>query len=169
MPIGLQALEETSFTWSNPRWVSFQFNQEPLWLPIYGTSPFPDSFHFSKSRTNPKHHRDWKTQTSSTKYWSWSRLFFLLFHPRNSKLKKKNSSLHRPLQLYEPANSSITPLGWMSVLISRQPPISQNRPPQNITYSTKTPNSKKIFRINIITIICKLSINSSVNGFRQIS
>ena len=29
MPISLQALEETRFTWSNPRRVSFQFNQEP--------------------------------------------------------------------------------------------------------------------------------------------
>ena len=41
MPIGLQALKETSFTWSNLRWVSFQFNQEPSWLPIYRHLAFP--------------------------------------------------------------------------------------------------------------------------------
>ena len=41
MPIGLQALEETSFTWSNPRRVSFQFNQKSSWLPIYKHLAFP--------------------------------------------------------------------------------------------------------------------------------
>ena len=45
----------------------------------------------------------------------------------------------------------------------------QKSPQKNISYSTKTPNSEKEFRINIITNISKPSINSSVNGFRQIS
>ena len=57
----------------------------------------------------------------------------------------------------------------MSVLISRQPSIRQKTKKKN-SYSTKTPNSKKkIFRINIIAIIIKPSVKSSVNGFRQIS
>ena len=41
MHIGLQAPEETCFTWSNPRRVSFQFNQEPSWLPMYMHLAFP--------------------------------------------------------------------------------------------------------------------------------
>ena len=58
----------------------------------------------------------------------------------------------------------------MSVLLSRQPTISsKTEPPQNISYSTKTPNSKKKIRINIIANISKPRIKSSVNGFRQIS
>ena len=59
----------------------------------------------------------------------------------------------------------------MSVLFSRQPPIlsKTETPQQNISYSTKTPNSKKKIRFDIITIISKPSIKSSVNGFRQIS
>ena len=48
--------------------------------------------------------------------------------------------------------------------------LKNRNPPENISYSTKTPNlKKKIFRINIITNISKPSIKSSVNGFRQIS
>ena len=137
----------------------FLFNliRNPHGYQYIGTSPFPDLFHFAKSHTNPKHHRDWKTQTSSTKYWSRPRLFFFFYSILGTPNLKKNRSLHRPLQLHGPANSliellplpstqqqSVTPLGWMSVLISRQPPICQNRnPPQNISYSTKTPNSKK--------------------------
>ena len=69
----------------------FLFNliRNPRGYQYIGTSPFPDSFRFAKSHTNLKHHRDWKTRTSSTKYWSRPRLFLLLFHPRNSNLKKK--------------------------------------------------------------------------------
>ena len=100
---------------------------------------------------------------------------FLLFHPWNSNLKIE--------QLHGPANSSIelvslpstqqqsaNPLGWMSVLLSRQPMIfsKTETPKKKISYSTKTQIPKK-FRINIITIISKPSIKSSVNGFRQIS
>ena len=48
MPIGLQALEETCLTWSNPRRVSFQFNQEPSWLPIYRHLAFPWFVSFRK-------------------------------------------------------------------------------------------------------------------------
>ena len=46
---------------------------------------------------------------------------------------------------------------------------SKQKPPKNISYSTKTQILKKKFRINIITIISKPSIKSSLNGFRQIS
>ena len=176
MPIGLQALEETCFTWSNPCRVSFQFNQEPSWLPIYiGTLPFPDLFRFAKSHTNPKHHRDWKTQTSSPKF-GVGHAFFLLFHPRYSNLK--NRSLHRPstvswageffdrIAFFAVYRTTICKYTWMNVY----PTIfSKTEPPPNISYSTKTQTLKKTFRINIITIISKPSINSSVNGFRQIS
>ena len=48
MPIGLQALEETCFTWSNPRRVSFHFNQEPSRLPIYRHLAFPWFVSFRK-------------------------------------------------------------------------------------------------------------------------
>ena len=72
----------------------FLFNliRNPRGYQYIDISPFPDSFRFAKSYTNPKHHRDWKTQTSSTKYCSRPRLFFLLFHSRNSKLKNRTAS-----------------------------------------------------------------------------
>ena len=48
--------------------------------------------------------------------------------------------------------------------------LKNRTPPKNISYSTKTPKSKKKnFRINIITNISKPSIKSSLHGFRQIS
>ena len=61
----------------------FLFNliRNPCGYQYIGTSPFPDSFRFAKSRTNPKHHRAWKIQTSSTKYWSRSRLYSILGTP----------------------------------------------------------------------------------------
>ena len=58
----------------------FSLIRNPRGYQDIGTSPFPDSFRFAKSRMNPKHHRDWKTQTSSTKYWSRPRVLFPLFH-----------------------------------------------------------------------------------------
>ena len=59
----------------------------------------------------------------------------------------------------------------MSVLLSRQPTIFSKTEPPTEKYFLfhENPNSKKKFRINIITIISKPSIKSSVNGFRQIS
>ena len=159
----------------------FSLIGNPRGYQYIGTSPFPDSFHFAKSRTNPKHHRDWKTQTSSTKYWSRPRLFF--FFIPSSELQTKNIEASiGPQQLHGPANSSIELLslpstqpqsvnwhGWMSVLFWRQPPIPLNRnPPKNISYSTKTLNLKKNFRINLITNISKAGVKSSVNGFHQI-
>ena len=73
----------------------FLFNliRNPRGYQYIGTSPFPDSFRFAKSHTNPKHHRDWKTQTSSTKYWSWPRLFSFI---PSLELLSKNRSHHRP-------------------------------------------------------------------------
>ena len=103
--------------------------------------------------------------------------FFILFHPRNSKLKKIE-------QLHGPANSSIELLSltstyqqsetnWMNVcpiLASATDFLKNRTPPKNISYSTKTPNSKKKkFGVNIISNIIKPRIKSSVNGFRQIS
>ena len=55
------------------------------------------------------------------------------------------------------------------ILASATVSLKNRNPQQNISYSTKTPNSKKKFWIDIITIISKHSIKSSVNGFRQIS
>ena len=68
----------------------FLFNliRSPLGYQYIGTSSFPDPFHFTKSHTNPKHHRDWKTQTSSTKFWSRPRLFS--FIPFSELQTKKN-------------------------------------------------------------------------------
>ena len=73
----------------------FLFNliRNPRGYQYIGTSPFPDSFHFDKSRTNPKYHRDWKTQTSSTKFWSRPRLFIYI---PSSELQTKNRSHHWP-------------------------------------------------------------------------
>ena len=171
--IGLPALEEHALPDQTRAGFLFNLIRNPLGYQYIGTSSFPDPFHFTKTQTNPKHHRDWKTQTSSTKFWSRPRLFsFIPF----SKLQTKKIE-----QPHGPANSSIELLplpsthqqsetNWMNVLFSRQPPIPQNRTPPNIPYSTKTPNSKKnFFRINIITNISKPSIKSSVDGFRQIT
>ena len=78
----------------------FLFNliRNPRGYQYISISPFPDPFHFAKSHTNPKHHRDWKTQTLSTKFWSRPRLFsFIPF----SELQTKNRTASWP------ANSSI--------------------------------------------------------------
>ena len=91
MHIGLQAPEETSFTWSNPRRVSFQFNQEPAWLPKYRHLGFPrlvslcQITHESKTSSwlkKPKHHPH---------NFGVGHAFFLLFHSRNSKLKNRTA------------------------------------------------------------------------------
>ena len=47
--------------------------------------------------------------------------------------------------------------------------LKNRNPKKSLSYSTKTPNSKKKFRINIIANISKSRIKSSVNGFRQTS
>ena len=59
----------------------------------------------------------------------------------------------------------------MSVLLSRQPPISsKTETSQKIFPIPRKPQIlKKKFRINIIVNISKPSIKSSINGFRQIS
>ena len=100
---------------------------------------------------------------------------FLLFHPWNSNLKME--------QLHGPANSSIELLSlpstqqqsetnWMNVcpILASATDFLKNRNPEKKYFLFhENPNSKKKIRINIITIISKPSINSSVNGFRQIS
>ena len=91
MPISLQALEEHALTDQTRAGYLFNLIRNPRGYQYIGTSPFPDSFHFPKPRTNPKHHRDWKTQTSSTKFWSRPRLFSFI---PSSELQTKNRSHH---------------------------------------------------------------------------
>ena len=76
MPIGLQALEEHALPDQTHAGFLFNLIRNPRGYQYIGNSPFPDSFRFAKSHTNPKHYRDWKTRTSSTKYWSTPRLFY---------------------------------------------------------------------------------------------
>ena len=180
MHIGLQAPEETCFTWSNLHRVSSQFNQEPSWLPIYRHLAFPRSVSLYQITHESKHHRDWKTL--STKFWSRPHLFSYI--PSSElQTKKKIRSLHRPLQLHGPANSSIELLplpstlqqsetNWMNVcpILTSATDSLKNRNPKKIFPIPRKPQIlKKILRINIITNISKPSIKSSVNGFRQIS
>ena len=140
-----------------------------------GTSSFPDSFHFAKSHTNPKHHRDWKTQTSSTKFWSRPRLFS--FIPSSELQTKKIEQLHGPANssielLSLPSTHQQSETNWMNVcptFTSAHDFLKNKNPEKNIFYTTKTPNSKKKIRINIIANISKPSIKSSINGFCQIS
>ena len=75
MPIGLQALEEHALPDQTRAGFLFNLIRNPRGYQYIGILPFPDPFHFAKSHTNPKHHCDWKTQTSSTKFWSRPRLF----------------------------------------------------------------------------------------------
>ena len=58
MPIGLQALEELALPDQTLAGLLFNLIRNPRGYQYIGTSPFPDSFRFAKSRTNPKHHRD---------------------------------------------------------------------------------------------------------------
>ena len=76
MPMRKYALPDYTLT-------GFLFNllRNPRGYQYIGTSPFQDSFRFAKSQTNLKHHRDWKTQTSSTKFWSRPRLYPVLGTP----------------------------------------------------------------------------------------
>ena len=128
----------------------FLFNL--IWNPrgyqYIGTSPFPDSFHFAKSHTNPKHHRDWKSQTLSTKFWSRPRLFS--FIPSSELQTEKIEQLHGPANssielLSLPSTQQQSETNWMNdcpILASATDSSKQN-PPPNICYSTKTLNSKK--------------------------
>ena len=72
----------------------FNLIRNPRGYQDIGTWPFPDSFHFAKSRTNPKRHQDWKIQTSSTKYWNRPRLSFL--YSINLELQSENTGYHKP-------------------------------------------------------------------------
>ena len=94
MPIGLQTLEEHALPDHTLAGLLFSLIRNPCGYQDIGTSPFPDSFHFAKSHMNPKHHRDWKIQTSLTKYWSMPRLSF--FYSINLELQSENSGHHRP-------------------------------------------------------------------------
>ena len=133
----------------------FLFNliRNPRGYQYIGISPFPDSFHFAKSRTNPKYHRDWKTQTSSTKYWSRPRRYPILGTPMWKIVATIGlQQLHGPanssielLSLPSTQQQSITSLGWMSVLFSCQPPIRQNRNLKKYFLFHENPNSKKNF------------------------
>ena len=139
----------TCFTWSHPRLVAFQFNQEPSSLLRYRHLAFSRfvSFHFAKSRTNPKHHWDWKIQTSSTKYWSRPHLSFL--YSINLELQSEKLATTGLQQIYGTVNSSVellltvcpkksvTQVEWISVLISHQP-----------TIRSKTETSKKYFQFH---------------------
>ena len=155
MPIGLQALEEPALPDYTLTGFVFKLIRNPRGYQYIGTSPFPDSFRFAKSRSNPKHHRDWKTQTSSTKYWSRPRLYSIL-----GPLIWNNYFFWR-LQNKNKKKTSVTWLGWISVLISRQPTIRQNRNLKKIIFTIpRKPNSKKKLELNIIINICKPSIKS---------
>ena len=158
----------------------FLFNliRNPCGYQYIGISPFPDPFHFAKSHTNLKHHRDWKTQTLSTKFWSRPRLFS--FIPSSELQTKKKRSQIDPQQLHGSANSSIELLSttickspWMNVcptLTSAHDFLKNRTPPKKIFPIPRKPQIlKKYFRINIIANISKPRIKSSANGFRQIS
>ena len=156
MPIGLQALEEHALTDQTRAGYLFNLIRNPRGYQYIGTSPFPDSFHFDKSRTNPKHHRDWKTQTSSTKFWSRPRLFSFI---PSSELQTKNRS-HHWLSTASWAGEFFDRIAFFAVYpttifnqldeclscsrVSHRFSQKQNPPKKNISYSTKTPNSKKI-------------------------
>ena len=53
MHIGLQAPEETCFTDQTRAGFLFNLIRNTRGYQYMGTSPFPDSFHFAKSHTNP--------------------------------------------------------------------------------------------------------------------
>ena len=176
--IGLQVLEEHALPDQTRAGFLFNLIRNPLCYQYIGISPFPDPFHFNKSHTNPKHHRNWKTQTLSTKFWSRPRLFS--FIPSSDLQTKKKRSHIGPQQLHGSANSSIELLSttickstWMNVcpiLTSAHDFLKNRNPPPKICPILRKPQIlKKFFRINIISNIIKPRIKSSVNGFRQIS
>ena len=139
----------TCFSWPHPRLVAFQFNQEPCGYQDIGTSPFPDSFHFVKSGTNPKHPLDWKIQTS-TKYWSKPLLSFR--YSITLKLQSENTGHHKPSTnpwdgefLYRITSyrmpKTICNTTWMNLcpnLESAHDSLKNRNPQKSISYSTKT-------------------------------
>ena len=117
----------------------FLFNliRNPRDYQYIGTSPFPDSFHFAKSHTNPKHHRDWKTQTLSTKFWSRPPLFS--FIPFSELQTKKIEQLHGPANssielLSLPSTHQQSETNWMNVcpILASATDSSKQKPPQKI-------------------------------------
>ena len=130
----------------------FLFNliRNPCGYQYVGTSPFPDSFRFAKSHTNPKHHRDWKTQTSSTKYWS--RLRHFSFIPSLELQSNRTASwageFFDRIAFFVVNPTTICKSIWMNVcptLTSALDFLKNRNTKKSISYSTKTPNSKKNF------------------------
>ena len=149
--IGLQALEEHALPDQTRAGFLFNLIRKPRGYQYIGTSSFPDPFHFTKSHTNPKHHRDWKTQTSSTKYWSRPRLFS--FIPSSELQTKKIEQLHRPanssIELFSlPSTHQQSETNWMNVcptFTSAHDFLkNRNSEKKKISYSTKTQILKKI-------------------------
>ena len=82
----------TCLTWSNPRRVSFQFNQESSWLPIYRHLDFPRSVSLCQITHESKTPSWLKDIDIIHKMFGEGNAFFLLFHSRNSKLKNTKAS-----------------------------------------------------------------------------
>ena len=161
VPISLYTLEEHALPDHTLAGLLFNLIRNPRGYQNISTSPFLDSFHFAKPRTNPKHHRDWKIQTSSTKYCSRPRLSF--FYSISLELLSENSGYHRTSTnpwdgefLYRITSyrmfKTICNTTWMNLcpnLESAHDSLKNRNLKKSFSYSTKTQYSKK-FRISII-------------------
>ena len=71
---------ETSFTWSHPRWVAFQFNQEPSWLLRYRHLAFSTFVSLRWITHEPKTSSGLKDPDITHRILEQAMPFFPLFH-----------------------------------------------------------------------------------------
>ena len=179
--IGLQALEEYALPDQTRAGCLFNLIRKPRGYQYIGTSSFPDPFHFTKSHTNPNTIVIERLRHYPQNF-GVGHAFFLIFHPRNSKLKKKLEASIGLCNFMGEFFDRITSFAVYPSTIWNQLDeclsyshishrfTQKQKPPQKIFPIPRKPQIlKNFFRINIIPNISKPSIKSSFNGFRQIS
>ena len=154
MPIGLQALEEHALTDQNHAGFLFNLIRNPRGYQYIGTSPLPDSFHFAH-HTRIQNINVTERHRHHPQNFGVGHAFFLLFHPRNSKLKKIRSQIG-PQQLHGSANSSIE---LLSTTIFNQLDECLSYSCVSHRFSKKRKPSQKIFPIPRKPRILKKNLN----------
>ena len=161
----------TCFTWSHPRRVAFQFNQEPSWLLRYRQLAFSRFVSLWQITHESKTSSALKDSDIIQKYWSKPRLSFL--YSINLELQSENTDHHKPST--NPWNGeflhritsyrmpqTICNTTWMNLCPnheSARDSLKNRNLKKRISYSTKTRYSKKILNQHHFKIFLNLISN----------
>ena len=169
----------TCFTWSHPRRVAFQFNQEPSWLPRYRHPAFSRFVSLRQITHESKTSSGLKDSDIIHKILEQATPFFPLFHQLGTPIWKFWPStnpwggefLYR-ITSYRLLPKTIWNTTWMNLCPNlasiRDSLKNKNLKKKRISYSTKTQYSKKLESTSFQNLP-KPNIKSPVNDFRQIS